>query len=258
MPNVELEHFDGDAVAVLTLDDEISSNAMSVEMGEAFKRQVRDIQADPKLRAVIIRAKGEDFSIGCPRDLLVEFGSGALTGGKLRAAIVDYSNLWLPILDLPVPVISIITGKCFGVGLFFVCAADVAIVDETANLQILDAALGYFPGMALSFLLERKVGVQQASLLTMAQEAVSAREAERLGLVARCVAVGRAFDEGKRLAQAIAAAAPEVVRNIKKDLRVPLKRLLSEIEDGAAQQAKDFQTREFRTRIANSSFLGDG
>ncbi|WP_419757230.1 enoyl-CoA hydratase/isomerase family protein [Acidisoma sp.] len=114
--------------------------------------------------------------------------------------------------DLPVPVISIITGNCLGVGLFFVCAADVAIVDETAKLQVLDAGLGYYPGMALPFLLERKVGVQQASLLTMTQEAISAREAERFGLVARCLVAGSAFDEGMRLARAIAAAAPEVVK----------------------------------------------
>ena len=125
--------------------------------------------------------------------------------------------------DLPVPVISIITGNCLGVGLFFVCAADVAIVDETAKLQVLDAGLGYYPGMALPFLLERKVGVQQASLLTMTQEAISAREAERFGLVARCLVAGSAFDEGMRLARAIAAAAPEVVNYIKWNLQVRLK-----------------------------------
>ena len=89
MPNVEIKYFDGDAIAILTLEDGSCSNAMGIEMGEAFRRQVHDIQADPKLRAVVIRAKGEDFSIGCPRDLLVEFGSGALSGGDLRAAILD-------------------------------------------------------------------------------------------------------------------------------------------------------------------------
>ena len=137
--------------------------------------------------------------------------------------------------DVPVPVISIITGNCLSVGLVFVCAADVAIVDETAKLQVLDAGLRYYPGMALPFLLERKVGVQQASLLTMAQEAISAREAERLGLVARCLVTGSAFDEGMRPARAIAAAAPEVVNDIKMNLQVRLKRVLSETEDGAAR-----------------------
>ena len=89
MPDVEFEHIDGGAIAILKLEDESCSNAMSIESGEAFRRQVHDIQADPKLPAMVVWAKGEDFSIGCPRDLLVEFRSGALSGGNLRSAILD-------------------------------------------------------------------------------------------------------------------------------------------------------------------------
>jgi enoyl-CoA hydratase len=254
--DVELEHLDGDAIAILTLDDVPCANAMSLEIGEAFKRHIGEIQADPKLRVAIIRGKGPDFSSGCPRDLLIQFGSGDMSGSELRDAIIAYSNLWLPVLDLPVPVISVTTGDCLGVAAFFVCAADVMIADETAKVQIGDAGLGYFPELALPFLMERRIGVQQAPLLTMARQPLSGHDAEKVGLVARCVIAVQAFDEAVQLAEQIASGAPAVIREIKKDLRLPRKKLVSEIEDGAARQAEDFQAREFRTRIIRSMPAG--
>lgn len=103
--------------------------------------------------------------------------------------------------------------------------------------------------MGLPYLLQRKVGIQQAALLLLAQEPVSGREAERIGLVTRCVPAGTARGEAMRLARRIAGAAPAVIGELTGNLRLSRKKLMLELEVGARRQAKDFLTREYRTRV---------
>jgi enoyl-CoA hydratase/carnithine racemase len=249
-PTVHLERLDQGAIAVLTLDDPKRANAMSREMGDAFTSRVRAIQDDPALRVVIIRGAGKAFSIGGHRDMLISLGSGKLDEAELHDFMLAFYDRWLPMLDLPVPIIAALQGDCIGVAPVFACVPDIALADETLNLQITFAGLGLYPGMALLPMLVRKVGDQQTALLTMAGEAISGRQAERIGLVARCVGAGEAFEEALKVAREISSAAPAVVRALKKSLRIKRVDLLLELEANAARQAKDFQSDEYRRRVA--------
>lgn len=248
---VHLERLEQGAIAVLTLDDPKRANAMSPAMGDAFTAHIRSIENDPSLRTVIVRGAGKDFSIGGHRDMLMKLGSGGLGGPKdLHDFMMKFYNRWLPMLDLPVPVISVLQGDCIGVAPVFALAPDIAIADETLNLQVTFAGLALYPGMALPGLLLRKVGRSRTALMTIAGEAVNGREAERLGLVERCMPVGKAFDEALRIARNIAAAGSETVRLLKKNIGLKKEDLAAELEANALQQGNDFTTPEYRKRIA--------
>ena len=97
----------------------------------------------------------------------------------------------------------------------------------------------------------RKVGRSRTTLLAIAGETVNGREAERLGLVERCVPAGKAFDEALRIARNIAASGPDTVRLLKKNIGLKKEDLFAELEQNGIQQGKDFQTEEYRKRIAN-------
>src|SRR5258708_650716 len=98
--------------------------------------------------------------------------------------------------------------------------------------------------MGLPYLLTRKLGQQRAGLLMMANLAVSGREAERIGLVERCVAPGTVFDEALKIARDIAASAPATVRLLKTRLGLRRAELQAELEGNAAQQAADLQSED--------------
>jgi enoyl-CoA hydratase/carnithine racemase len=87
--------------------------------------------------------------------------------------------------------------------------------------------------------------------MTMANEILTGREAERIGLVERCVPPGFAYEEALKTARAIGASAASVVRLLKKNLGIKKTDLTSELEMNAQQQARDFQTDEYRKRAAN-------
>ena len=250
-PTVHLEFLDEGIIAVLTLDNFKGTNVMSPEMGDVFGRHMVFLQKDPTVRAVIIRGAGKHFSIGGHRDMLIGLGRPGRSEKELRDFMLAFYNRWLPVLDLPLPVIAVLQGDCIGVAPVFACAADIAFADETLKLQITFAGLGLYPGMALPTLLTRKVGPYRASLLTMANEIITGREAERMGLVERCVPAGTAFEEALKTARAVSASAPSVVRLLKRHFGIKKTDLTSELEMNAEQQARDFQTDEYRNRVAN-------
>ena len=250
-PTVHLESLDEGVIAVLTLDDSKGTNVMSPEMGDVFSRHIAFIEKDPAVRAVIIRGAGKDFSIGGHRDMLIGLGRAGRSQKELHDFMLAFYNRWLPVLDLPVPVIAVLQGDCIGVAPVFACATDIAFADETLKLQVTFAGLGLYPGMALPTLLARKVGTYRASLLTMANEIITGREAERIGLVERCVPAGAAYEEALKTARAIGASAPSIVRLLKRNLGIKRTDLTSELEINAEQQARDFQTDEYRNRVAN-------
>jgi 2-(1,2-epoxy-1,2-dihydrophenyl)acetyl-CoA isomerase len=103
--------------------------------------------------------------------------------------------------------------------------------------------------MGLPYLLARKVGSGRASILLMANLAISGPEAERFGLIERCVQAGTVFDEALKMARYVAASEPGTVRKLKRHLGLQRAELKAELELNAAQQAKDFQTEEYRRRV---------
>jgi enoyl-CoA hydratase/carnithine racemase len=160
---VQLEFVDDGAIAVVTLNDPKFGNPMSPEMGDAFSGAVGEIRNDANVKAVIVRGVGKDFSVGGHRDMLIRLGSGAMTEQELHDFMLGFYNRWLPMLDLEVPVISALQGDCIGVAPVFACAPDIALADETLNLQVTFAGLALYPGMGLPWLIARKIGASRAS-----------------------------------------------------------------------------------------------
>ena len=105
--------------------------------------------------------------------------------------------------------------------------------------------------MGIPYLLARKVGANRAAFLMMPNLAISGREAERLGLVERCVAAGTVFDEALNVAREITASSSATVRLLKSRLGLRRADLQAELEANAAQQAKDLQTEDYRKRVAH-------
>ena len=247
---VKLSFTDSGAIAIITLNDPKLGNPMSPEMGDAFSAVVHRLKDLAEVRAVIVRGAGSHFSVGGHRDMLTKLADPAMSAEERHDFMLRFYDRWLSLLDIPVPVIAAIEGDCIGVAPVFACASDICLADESSNFQITFASLGLYPGMAMSYLVPKRVGQQQAAVLMVAGAPFSGREAGACGLVAKSVPKGKVHEEALMLARAIAANVPETVRILTQALRIKRSELQAVLESDASRQAASFGTKEYRQRIA--------
>jgi len=126
---------------------------------------------------------------------------------------------FLSVLDVEVPTIAAVQGAAIGGGLGLALCCDFRVVADDAKLQASFARLGIHPGMAITHLLPRLVGVERASEMLFTGEAVVGRDAPSIGLALRAVPADAVEGEAMTLASTIAANAPEVIRLTKQALR---------------------------------------
>ena len=189
---------DNETIAVICLDDPPTSNAMSPEMGDAFRDIVRGLVGREGLRVVLLRGAAGDFSIGGQRDMLIKLGSDSMDEKARHDFMMGYYARWLSVLDLPVPVIAAFEGECIGVAPVFAFLCDIALADETTHFEITFAKAALYPGMGLAKLIPDAIGRSRASLALIAGVPFSGSEAERMGIVARSVPAGTVHEAAWR------------------------------------------------------------
>ena len=247
---VQLTFVDNRAIAIITLNDPTLGNPMSMEMGDAFSAAVAQLKGLDDLRAVIVRGAGQHFSVGGHRDMLTKLADPKMGAEARQDFMLGFYDRWLSLLDIPVPVIAAIEGDCIGVAPIFACTSDICVADETANFQITFAGLGLYPGMAMSYLVPKIVGAQQAALLMVAGALFSGKEAADCGFVTKSVPQGTVHGEALKIARQISANVDKVTRPLTQALRIKRSELQPTLESDAVRQAESYSTKEFREQIA--------
>jgi len=222
-----------DQVGVITLDRPDNRNSMTPELLDAFARASAAARADGAIRALIVTGTGTCFSAGADFKSGVQRGDDALPPHERSYAMYEP---FLSLLDVEVPIIGALNGHAVGggFGLALVCDLRIAAVECKYGANFV--AVGLAPGMAITHLLPRLVGVARASELLFTGRLVDGAEAERLGIVNRAVPAMQVMGEAMTLARGIAANAPFAVRATKSAIR---RGLGTEIRAAARAEAHD-------------------
>jgi enoyl-CoA hydratase/carnithine racemase len=121
---------------------------------------------------------------------------------------------------LRIPVIAAINGLALGGGLEIATACDFRIVSETAKLGLPEAGLGIMPGAGATARLARLIGKEMALYMELTGDPIDAKEAYRIGLVAKVVPDGEVMNAAEDLASRIIKNAPASVASIKRAVQV--------------------------------------
>jgi enoyl-CoA hydratase/carnithine racemase len=204
------------AVGVITLDRPDNRNSMTPELLDAFAAASAAALADSGARCVVVTGTGASFSAGA------DFKSTLQREGDQRAPNERSYAMYEPflsLLDLAVPVVAALNGHAVGGGFGLALVCDVRIGAADAKYGANFVRLGLAPGMAISYLLPRLIGLPRASELLLTGRLVDGREAERLGILNRAVPAADVLPEAMALAGEIAANAPLAVRATKRAIR---------------------------------------
>ncbi len=189
-----------DGVAILTLNNPEKRNALSRQALESLRTRLDVIAQAPDVKAVIIRAVGPVFSSGHDLRELVD--------GKeeeYRSLFALCTDVMEAIRRLPKPVIAQVHALATAAGCQLAATCDLVVASENATFATPGVRTGLFcttPGVALS----RAVGPKKAMEMLLTGTPISAREAERAGLVNRVVPADRLEEETMALARQIIAA----------------------------------------------------
>jgi enoyl-CoA hydratase/carnithine racemase len=199
-------------VAILTLNDPPTRNALSEAMLEALSDALTAIAHDQSVRAVVLAANGPVFSGGHNLKELYAHRADA-DGGRayFKHIMTMCSRMMQQIVALPQPVIAAVQATATAAGCQLVASCDLAVASKSAKFATSGIDVGLFcstPMVALS----RNVSRKHAMEMLMTGEMISAEHAERIGLVNRIVAPGTERDEAIKLGKIVAAKSALAIR----------------------------------------------
>ena len=163
------------AVAELTLSRPERMNAVTWEMRARMAERFAEIDADERVKVVVIGAEGEHFS------------PGGDIPGFLEVEPVGFTDLGENITAparSPKPVIAAIDGYCFGVGFELALSCDIRLATRRAEFAFPEIKLGMIPGSGGTQRLSRLIGGSRARYHIMTGERIPAAKAADWGIVA--------------------------------------------------------------------------
>jgi enoyl-CoA hydratase len=198
-----------EGIRTITVHRPEKLNALNVEVLEGLDRAVSEAEEDSSLRCLIVTGSGDRAFI-----------AGADIGELAKLTPIEgreHARRGQAVLDrienLPAPSIAAINGFAYGGGLELAMACTLRVASENARMGLPETSLGILPGYGGTQRLARLVGRAKASELVLtASKALTASEAERIGLVNRVVPAGQALAGATEMAKAIAANAPAACR----------------------------------------------
>jgi enoyl-CoA hydratase len=200
-------------IGIITFNRPNVLNALRSGLLREVSAALRDMERNDAVRAIVMTGAGEKaFAAGADiseLNALATAGSGAeqaRTGQALTRQIERMRK----------PVIMAINGFALGGGCEIAMAGDILIAGENAKFGQPEVNLGLIPGYGGSQRTTRLVGKGVASYLCLTGEMIDAREALRIGLVARVVPPAELMAEARRIANVIASKAPLAIAACKR------------------------------------------
>ncbi len=213
-----------EGVAVITIDNPPSLNALNTATLTQFDRILTELGKNPEVKGIIVTGGGEkSFVAGADITEFVQIN------GETAAAFMSRGQrIFDKIEAFDRPVIAAINGFALGGGNELAMSCDIRIAAENAVFGQPELNLAIIPGYGGTQRLARLVGPGKAKEIIFADERISAQEALRIGLVQRVVPKGQALEEAKKLMKKITAKGPVAVKMAKKAINQGLKMSLKE------------------------------
>lgn len=215
-------------------------NVIVMPERDQLRASFEALEADPRVRVIVLRARGEHFSSG--GDI-----KGFLAASPEHVAKLAW-NIAAP-ARCAKPVIAAARGYCFGVGFEISLACDFRIASETCLYALPEQRLGQIPGSGGSARLQKMVGITRTKDIVMRSRRISGRQAYEWGVATDCVADDQLEAATDALVEELRGFAPLAQRTAKK--------LLNDTEDAMLSTAIELEGHCY-SRLRSSEDFREG
>ena len=237
-------------LAIVSLAQPERGNPFDGQFSADFKQVFSDLWDLPALRAVLLRADGDNFS----------FGGDLKTFYPLRANLAPMVRRWTADLhmglqrawQLPVPVVAAVQGWAMGGAAALLAGCDVVLAGESTRIGSAFAKIGFSCDSGSSVTLTARMGSARARRFVLLGEVLKSQEAQQAGLVDRIVPDAELQAQALALALELAEGPTVAYGEIKRlFLRAGSAHLESQMEDEALTLARVSATADAQEGIAS-------
>lgn len=220
-PLVRVHTEDGVATVVL---DRPPLNVLTTAMLRELDTVLRDLDAVPECRLIVIRGAGRVFCAG------VDVGEHL--GDALEPMLDAFIRVARRFLEMDVPTLAVVHGAALGGGCEIAALCDLTIATPDAKIGTPEISLGVVPPVGAATFPDL-VGEQRARALVLLGEPVRGDEAERIGLIWRAVSADALEGEVTRVSDRFRSLSAASLRLAKRTFRAasstrrPLQALLA-------------------------------
>ena len=194
-------------LAIVTLNRPDARNALNLELKQALASWLAEARYDSSLRAVLLTGEGSAFCSG--GDLKEMDPSRTPQQSRMRQDEL-LRTVFMPLAELPVPVVAAVNGHAHGGGLSLALACDIVIAAEAAPMSLGFVHRGLAPDCGIAYFLPRLVGAARAKQLLLTGRGFTAGEAVSIGMISEIAAgdqlIGRAMAVASELASGATVA----------------------------------------------------
>jgi enoyl-CoA hydratase len=183
-----------DHVLVATMNRPEVRNALNPELIDELAAVLREGDADPQTRVIVLTGAGPAFCAGMDLKAFTR-------GGKFDGLV------WFLREGVRTPVIAAVNGPAMAGGFELLLACDLVVAADHARLGISEVKRGLLAAGGGTTLADR-IPLAVALEMGLTGEPVTAERAREIGLVNRVVPAGQLLDETLALARQVAENAP--------------------------------------------------
>ena len=190
-------------------------NAMSPQLHKEMFQLLTEIRYDPETRVIVLTGTGDNFCAG--QDLKQYSLEMESQPPQVRDEVREKVRRWRNemLRTLPQPVIARITGWCLGGALTVVAGCDIALAADDAVFGLPEVNFGHFPAGDTTAMLTQHLQPKHGLYYALTGKMMSAKEAERIGLISMALPRVDLDRDVAALAQSLAEKSPLGLKAVK-------------------------------------------
>ncbi len=239
----ELERRLEGGVLTLTLSRPDARNALNLVLIKALAAALREAEADPAVRCVVITGRGKAFCAGGDiKEMTERAGKAVATKERLQQGL---NRIARSVWEMEKPVVAKVNGDTAGAGFGLMLACDLVYACDAAKFHASFIRMGLIPDVGGSFTIPRRVGLNRAKEMLFLGKTVGAAEAEALGLINRAMPLDKLDAYVDELAGKLAASPTKTIGLAKRAMHRALASTFDEaLEHEAYAQGYCFTTED--------------
>ena len=232
-----------DGVLQITINRPERLNATNDRLHTELVQVWRDVADDPQTRVAVVTGAGRAFSAGGDLEMIEQMAGDYR---QVAAMAREAAQLPLNMLECEKPIVSAINGTAVGAGLAVALMADISVIAQDAKLTDGHLRLGVVAGDHAAVLWPLLCGMAKAKYYLLTADFLDGAEAERIGLVSRCVPADEVLDTALQIAARIASGPQDAARWTKRTLNHWLRQAIPAFDASVAYEMLTFLGEDVR------------